>query len=82
MAHEKSITVTLPKRAKGKQIFNLDTVVGGKQLTPKQAIDMFKSGKIKALGGPFKTIKQGVSAAGARSRSFNFPKNPSFRRFK
>lgn len=63
MSHEESITVTID----GKHI-NIPTKLNGKKLSDKEAIKAFRAGKLKKLGGPFKTINKAVAAAKSRSR--------------
>ena len=69
MSHERSITVEIDG-----EFVNLKTVFNGKQLSEKQAVKMFREGRIGPLGGQkFKTLSDAVKAARQRSRAFDGP---------
>ena len=72
MAHEKSIGIEV-----GGKVFNIRTVINGKQVSNAEAVRLFMSGKVKALQGPFKTDKEAEIAAKLRSRSTGTRGKPS-----
>jgi len=67
MSHYKSITITHKNK-----IYNIRSVVGGKQLTNQQAVD--RAIKTKTLGKSFHSIDSAVKAAKALSKTQTMPK--------
>ncbi len=64
MSHEQSITVGIDGK-----FYNVKTVVKGKKLKKKQAVD--HAIKTKTLGRAYKNLKNAVGAAKKRSKSFD-----------
>lgn len=64
MSHRKTITIDVDG-----VYHNIPTVVGGKQLTPRQAADL--AVKKNQLGVAFPSLDQAVEAAKKRSRKGN-----------
>ena len=62
MPDENSITI----RA-GKKWVNIPTVVRGRQLSEREAIQLFDAGAIRRLGQSFNSVDKAVAAAKARS---------------
>jgi|TARA_Y100000310_G_scaffold192960_1_gene192916 hypothetical protein len=61
MSHEKSITVGIDNK-----YYNIPTVIGGKQLTDKKAVD--HAVKSKSLGQGYSTLEKALGKARERSR--------------
>ena len=64
MSHVKSISV-----GRAPAVFLIPTVVGGKDIGMKRAQRLYESGKLKAIGGPFKTIRAADDESKRRSRA-------------
>lgn len=79
MSHENSITVEVDGR-----FVNLRTVGrGGRQITRREAIRMFRAGEMNSLGNrSFATQREAVTAAERRSRSDPRPRRNPFRGMK
>jgi len=73
MAHEKSITVEIEG-----DYFNIPTVVNGKQMTDREAVDYHSQNK--SLGRAYNSQEDAVKDAERRSRSFD--KTPAARKRK
>tara|TARA_R100001530_G_scaffold26226_4_gene21112 strand:- start:1862 stop:2086 length:225 start_codon:yes stop_codon:yes gene_type:complete len=73
MSHEQTITVGIDDK-----FFNIKSVIGGKKVGKRAAVD--HAIKTKRLGHGFTTQTEAHAAARARSKSFNKPKNPSDKR--
>jgi len=66
MPHENSITVGEIGR-----VYNIPTVVNGKDIGEKEATHLFFLGKLPPLQGPYKTFEEGVAAAELRSDQYD-----------
>ncbi|MAH50522.1 hypothetical protein CMI37_32170 [Candidatus Pacearchaeota archaeon] len=71
MSHERTITID-------DKFFNIKTIVKGKHVGKREAVD--HAIKTKTLGSGFTTQTEAVNAAKERSESFNRPANPSRKR--
>ena len=76
MSHENSITVQV-----GDRWVNLRTVgAGGKSISREEAMQMFRDGKMNALGNKtFSSRAAAVRAAASRSESTRTPRRNPFR---
>ena len=72
MSHERSMTFE-----QDLMFFNIPTVVKGKRVKGDEAIRLFNTGKLKSLGGPFKTKEEAVTAARRKSEELGTRGRPS-----
>ena len=72
MSHQKSMTFEMDL-----MFFNIPTVVEGKRVSGDEAIRLFRPGKLKSLGGPFKTQEEAITAAQRGSQEAGTRGRPS-----
>ena len=72
MSHELSMTFEMDL-----MFFNIPTMVKGKQVSGDEAIRLFRAGKLKSLGGPFKTKEEALQVAKRESEEVGTRGRPS-----
>jgi hypothetical protein len=65
MAHEKSISVGSPPN-----VFLVPSAIDGQEIPLEVVIQLFESGQLEAIDGPFPTIELADQASIARSNAY------------